>query len=239
MRYTAAQRVSSYGKRFAFSGISRHAYQLALPKPSEERRYTLRRRKTLVAVLTRGGIAVIPTDTLYGIVACALNSKAVRRLYSLRRKAARKPFIILLPNRRALRLFGVVPTPNQKRFLNSAWPGSVSVILPCALRRLSYLHRGTNSLAFRVPKQPWLQSLLRKTGPLAAPSANPEGKRPARTISEARRYFGDAVALYVRGTVRTHSSTLVSMLGPAPVMIRRGGGGAPKKTSAVPDVRLK
>jgi L-threonylcarbamoyladenylate synthase len=173
-------------------------------------------------VLNHGGIAVIPTDTLYGIVACAENPAAVRHLYSLRRKTRNKPFIVLLPNIRALHRFGVAATAAQKKFLSTVWPGTVSVILPCASRHLSYLHLGTQSLAFRVPKPKGLQSLLKKTGPLVAPSANPEGMKPALTMREANKYFGNAVALYVPGLVHRAPSSLVSLLGPTPVVIRRG-----------------
>jgi L-threonylcarbamoyladenylate synthase len=84
------------------------------------------------------------------------------------------------------------------------------------------LHLGTQSLAFRVPKPKGLQSLLKKTGPLVAPSANPEGMKPALTMREAKKYFGNAVALYVPGLVHRAPSSLVSLLGPTPVVISRG-----------------
>ena len=177
---------------------------------------------SLVTALNRGGLAVIPTDTLYGIVACARNKDAAERLYTLRHTSSRKPFIILIDRIETVTDFGVILTTTQKQFLKKVWPGKVSVILPCTLKRFSYLHRGTQSLAFRVPKPKNLRALLRKTGPLVAPSANSEGEKPAQTIREAKKYFGDAVALYVPGLVRRAPSTLISMLGPTPVVIRRG-----------------
>lgn len=213
MRYTAAPCVSSYGKRLASSRTSHDAD-----------RYAARRRKTLAAVLNDGGIAVIPTDTLYGIVARALDKKAVGRLYSLRRETPKKPFIILLASLKETAAFGIRPNAAQKRFLKTVWPGKVSVIFQCKAKRFSYLHLGTKSLAFRVPKPNNLREFLKKTGPLAAPSANPEGEKPAETIAEAKKYFGDKAEVYLsaRRRVRSKPSTVVSLLGPTPKMLRQG-----------------
>src|SRR5204863_149383 len=65
--------------------------------------------------------------------------------------------------------------------------------------KFEYLHRGTNTLALRLPKDESLQNLLKKTGPLIAPSANVEGLPPAKNITDAKKYFGDGVDLYIDG----------------------------------------
>lgn len=182
------------------------------------------------SILKHGGLAVIPTDTIYGIVARASIRQAVARLYALRRpmragKTARKPFIILIGGILQLREFDVQLTPQQKAFLKKVWPGKVSVVLLCPSKKFSYLHLGTNTLAFRLPKSPKLQTLLAKTGPLVAPSANPEGKKPAQTIAEAKKYFGEKVDIYVNAD-KTYSgkpSTLVSLLEKEPRVLREGG----------------
>lgn len=182
----------------------------------------------LVSVLKCGGVAVIPTDTLYGIVACALDPAAVGRLYRLRRRAARKPFIILISDVKALREFGVGVTTAQRILLKAIWPGKVSVIFRCPTKRFAYLHRGIKTLAFRLPRSKILRALLKKTGPLVAPSANPEGGKPAETISEAKRYFGEQVGCYVSAGRRLSGkpSTLVSFEGSRPRIIREGGESA-------------
>lgn len=178
----------------------------------------------LVSLLKRGGIAVIPTDTLYGIVASSRNRDAVARLYRLRRSTPKKPFIVLIPAPAALHEFGFRPSVAQTKFLKTVWSGKVSVILSCTGKRFSYLHLGTETLAFRVPKPAWLRALLKKTGPLLAPSANREGEKPAETIREARHYFGNSVDWYVSAgrRLRGKPSTLVSFVGNEPSIIRTG-----------------
>lgn len=174
--------------------------------------------------LKNSGIAVIPTDTIYGIVAKARDRKAVARLYVLRRTTPGKPFIILIRDTRDLSMFGIKLTASQQEFLRTVWPGKVSVILPCPVKKFSYLHQGTKALAFRVPDSKMLQILLEETGPLVAPSANPDGKKPAETITEAKKYFGDEVDIYVNAgrRLKGQPSTLVSYTSSQPSIVRQG-----------------
>lgn len=153
----------------------------------------------------------MPTDTIYGIVARALDKKTVERLYKIRRRSPKKPFIILISDISDLKKFGVLIDQITNQLINHLWPGKVSIILPCPFAEFKYLHRGTNTLAFRLPKKPDLIRLLKKTGPLVAPSANPEGLPPAKTIAQAEKYFSDKVDLYVSGRAGKKPSTLVAV----------------------------
>lgn len=164
------------------------------------------------------------TDTVYGIMTRACDQKAVRRLYRIRRKTPQKPFIILVDSLERLKEFGVVLTSAQRAFLRRVWPGKVSVILPCTAKKFSYLHLGTKTLAFRLPRSRRLHELIKEVGPLVAPSANLEGEKPAQDIQEARAYFGDAVALYVSSVRKADNvpSTLVSLLSEVPKILRKG-----------------
>ncbi len=178
--------------------------------------------------LRRGGICVIPTDTMYGIVASALNEKAVRSVYGLRKRDARKPMIVLIGSAHELAAFGVSIPRKFRGFIHSVWPGKVSIVFPLPARnarRLAYLHRGTKTLAFRVPRPLWLREFLKHTGPLVAPSANPAGKPPAKSIREAKEYFGRRVHPYVNGGVmRGAPSTLVSVGRGNLRLLRQGAG---------------
>lgn len=172
-------------------------------------------------VLRKGGVGVIPTDTIYGIIGSALNIKAVERIYRLRRRNPKKPMIILISSITDLKRFGVSIDLKTNRTLKRLWPGKVSVILPSPSKKFAYLHRGLKTLAFREPAKKSLRALLRKTGPLVAPSANIEGKRPARTIAEAQRYFGRKVDFYIDGgRLKGKASKLVTIAGGESVILR-------------------
>ena len=154
----------------------------------------------------------MPTDTIYGLVGQALNQKTVERIYQVRRRRPDKPLIILIGSFDDLKLFDIKLSAGDRKILRKLWPGQVSVILPCLSPKFSYLHRGTKSLAFRLPDKKWLRDVLRQTGSLVAPSANPEGGEPAKNLSEARKYFGNSVNFYYgRGNLVALPSTLVKL----------------------------
>ena len=150
----------------------------------------------IIEILREGGIGVMPTDTIYGIVGRALDEKTVERIYSTRKRTPSKPMIILISSVNDLKLFNVKTELDQ---LNKFWPGKVSIILPCPDEQFYYLHRGSNSLAFRLPNDVALRQFISQTGPLVAPSANMEGMPPSTTIEEAEKYFGDNVDFYLDG----------------------------------------
>ncbi|MEI8174694.1 MAG: L-threonylcarbamoyladenylate synthase [bacterium] len=164
--------------------------------------------ENLIKVLENDGVVVMPTDTLYGIVGKAQNINVVNRIYEIRKRAPNKPCIVLISDISELSKFSINISKEQKDLLEQCWffdfvqdfqPQPVSIILDCPDDSLEYLHRGTKTLAFRVPAQQELRNLLTKTGPLIAPSANLEGLPPAVDISEARKYFGDSISLYIDG----------------------------------------
>lgn len=163
-------------------------------------------------MLRRGKVGVIPTDTLYGIVAAVGNERAIRRVYSLKKRGATKPCIILIASLGDLDTFGIKLTKKRREILARYWPGPTSIILACGADVPEYLHRGGHTLAFRFPSDARLGRFLKESGPLIAPSANPEGSPPARTIEEAKKYFGRRVDFYLDDGKRAGApSTLIAL----------------------------
>ncbi|MBI4094810.1 MAG: Sua5/YciO/YrdC/YwlC family protein [Candidatus Liptonbacteria bacterium] len=174
------------------------------------------------AMLKRGGIGIVPTDTILGLVGVARRRSTVERIYRVRRRNPKKPLIVLIARIEDLRRFGVRITPRMRETLNRVWPGPVSVVLPCRSKKLSYLHRGTRAIAFRLPDHKTLAMLLRSVGPLVAPSANPEGLPPAKNLREARAYFGKNVDFYVSASSRRKkASSVIRIKGVRPMVIRK------------------
>lgn len=156
--------------------------------------YTARDDSKLAEALKQGAIGVLRTDTIYGIVAPALNQEAVERLYKVRHRSAHKRSIILIADESQLLL--TVPA-YTRGVLKKYWPGKVSIEMPIDKTVPPWLHRGGSEISHRMPADEDLRRLLAMSGPLIAPSANLEGQPPARSIPEAERYFGDKVDFYV------------------------------------------
>lgn len=129
-----------------------------------------------IKILKKGGVGVVPTDTLYGLVGRANDKKVIARIKRIKGRSPGKPFIILISSIKQIEDFGLKLKAQDKEVLSKLWPGPISVAL-------------TKKLSFRLPKNKFLIELINKTGPLVAPSANPEGSTPASTIAEARNYF--------------------------------------------------
>lgn len=170
--------------------------------------------------LLAGSIGVIPTDTVYGVVAQAANEQAVRRLYAVKKREA-KPGTIIAADIEQLEALGL-----KHRYLKAVeqyWPGAVSVVIPCG-PELQYLHQGKYSLAVRVPADLKLQQLLGQTGPLLTSSANQPGDPVSTTINQAKDYFNDTVDFYVDGGDLSHNqpSTIIRIIDDAIEVIRHG-----------------
>jgi len=173
-------------------------------------------------ILSKNGIVILATDTLYGIVGSAFSLSAVDRIFTLKQRAQNKPLIVLIESISELEKFGVTLSKNLISKLNQYWPGPFSISLDVTDDKFKYLHRDTNQIAFRIPDQPKLVEMLKKSGPLVAPSANTEGMPPAKTIAEAKNYFGDGVDFYLDdGLIEGNASTLIRLDGDEVIVIRK------------------
>lgn len=185
--------------------------------------------KEAVRVLENGGIGVLRTDTIYGILGQALNKSAVLRVYKTKNRDFNQPSIVLISGIKDLDLFGIVLKEKQRIVLGQLWPGKISIILPCR-RKFLFSNQNPKSIAFRLPNKKRLRAIIEKTGPLIAPSANPNGMKPARNIDQAKAYFKDSVDFYIDGgTAYDEASTLVSLVEDRLIIHRRGKYRIPKK----------
>jgi L-threonylcarbamoyladenylate synthase len=176
-------------------------------------------------VLESGGIAIIPTDTLYGLVASAFSKKAIEKIYEIKERDKSKALIILISSLKDLEKFGIKTSKGEAKILGKFWPGEVSILLPCKNPKFKHIHRGTNEIAFRMigNRNKDLLNLIKKVGPIVAPSANKESFAPAETIKEAKSYFGDDVDLYINGgRKKGNPSTLIRIKNSNIEILRQG-----------------
>lgn len=177
----------------------------------------------VIESLNNEEVGILPTDTLYGLVADAFSEAAVERVYRLKQRSRNKPTIVLISSVDDLEDFEVELTEKHEQLLEELWPGKVSIILPCPHDEFSHIHRGKDTIAFRQPAKDDLREVLRKVGPLVAPSANPAGKEPAYTVEQAKHYFGGEVDFYIdQGELKSKPSTLIKVEGEEVEVLREG-----------------
>jgi len=164
--------------------------------------------KELADSIKAGKVGVLPTDTIYGICASALDRRAVEKVYERTRRPSSKPFITLISHLDQLKHLNIQLNSVQLNALKKVWPGPVSAIFNCPSRIHHYLHRGGNSLAVRLPQTEWLRELITLAGPIIATSANMSGQPTSDIIDEIKVQI-PGLDFYVAGPVGSEPSKLV------------------------------
>lgn len=174
----------------------------------------------IIEWLRSGGLGFMPSDTIYGLSCRALDEKAVERLHMLKKRDLDKPFIVLISD--ISQLNGLNVDPAQAGPIKDYWPGKISLEFS-APKAPNWLHRGTNKFAIRLPDNPELRALIQQAGPIISTSANIQGARPASSVAEAWRYFGEELDFYVdAGEIKTEPSTIVKIRDGKLVVAREG-----------------
>lgn len=190
-----------------------------------EKIYMKNEWKKAEEILKNDGVVVLPTDTLYGLVASVDSKKAVEKIYTIKERDKSKALIVLISSLKDLEKFSIKVGKEEAKILGKFWPGSVSVLISCKTTKWKYIHRGTKEIAFRMIgiKNKELFNLIKKVGPVVAPSANLESFAPAETIKEAKSYFGNNVDLYIdSGRRKGDPSTLIRLKNGNIEVLRQG-----------------
>ena len=178
-----------------------------------------------IAALAEGELAIVPTDTVYGIAADALNETAVRKLYAAKGKDETAPLQLLFsPNEMRVDRFAEWTEP-AKRLVAALGPGGWTIIVPAARGWESAALAGGRTVGVRTPNAPAVWDLTRGLGrPLAASSANRHGSPSPKTCAEAVASIGEhcRVALDAGPTLAGLDSTVIDC-SKSPVRILREG----------------
>lgn len=178
-------------------------------------------------ILRDGGLVAFPTETVYGLGADARQEAAVAGIYAAKGRPSFNPLIVHLPDLEAVRQVAEV-TPLAERLAAAFWPGALTLVLPLRVGAgiSPLVTAGLDSVAIRVPAHPEARALLQVFGgPVAAPSANPSGQvSPTRAAHVLEGLDGRIEAVLDAGACPVGvESTIVSLIGTAPRLLRPGG----------------
>lgn len=187
---------------------------------SLDHRDALRR---VLSIIQKGGTVVVPTDTVYGIIADARDERAMEKIFRMKARSYEKPLSLFVGSVERAREYAVVPE-RAGVFLERVWPGAVTVVLRIKDKGLRI--KG-DTIGMRAPAHTFLLELLRQFGfPLAQTSANISGKPAARSFADTLRYFdipGDQPDVAVDGGAMPGvASTVVDLTGGLPRILREG-----------------
>jgi L-threonylcarbamoyladenylate synthase len=181
--------------------------------------------RRLAAALRRGELVAIPTETVYGLAANALDARACGRIFAAKRRPANDPLIVHVTDRRAaeeLAEFNEVARALAQAF----WPGPLTIVLPKRACVPAIVTSGQGTVALRAPAHPLARALLRLARvPLAAPSANPFGYVSPTTAAHVLDGLGGRISHVLDGGACAVGveSTIVEASDPARLVVLRPG----------------
>lgn len=150
-----------------------------------------------VRSLEKGGLVVLPTDTVYGIGADAFSPLAVSRLLDAKGRGRQMPPPVLVGNLAVLDALAIDITPEVRALVERFWPGALTLILRAQPSLAWDLGDTGGTVALRMPDHDVTRALLERWGPLAVTSANLTGEPAAQDVATAEGYFGAAVPVYL------------------------------------------
>ena len=171
-----------------------------------------------VRILKNGGVAAVPTETVYGLVALWRDDVARERIYGLKRRPHEKRLQMLADSVETACRYGLLVDERLEKLARAFWPGGLTVVARAV---------GGDSIGLRIPSHPFVLSLLKELGePLAATSANLAGEAPGLTAQDAIAHLDGEPDVLVDGGYATvtggAASTVVSILEAKPVVLRAG-----------------
>jgi L-threonylcarbamoyladenylate synthase len=177
------------------------------------------------AVLRRGGLVALPTETVYGLGANARDANAVRRIFEAKGRPADNPLIVHLATADQLGQVAATITPLAHALVTRFWPGPLTIVLDAAADLPAVTTGGLSTVAVRVPAHPVARAVIEAAGvPVAAPSANRSGRPSPTTADHVAADLGDRIDLLVDAgpTGLGLESTVVDARRSQPVIFREG-----------------
>ena len=151
-------------------------------------------------LLRAGEVVALPTETVYGLAANALDARAVGRIFEVKGRPAHNPIIVHVASLELAKHCVANWPVLAGKLAKSFWPGPLTLVLPRARQIPDVVTAGGNTVGVRWPSHPFIQAVIRECGfPLAAPSANPSNRVSATSAEHVRRHLGDRIRLIVDG----------------------------------------
>ena len=174
-------------------------------------------------ILAAGGAVVLPTETVYGLFAKALNREAVERVYELKRRPRDKALNLNVASLEEIYGFSKNQPSYLKQLYQTFLPGPLTIILQANDRVPAWINSGMETVGFRIPNHPVTLDLIRKYGPLIGPSANLSGKASGTSFQQIMMDFQKQVSGVKDDAALTgQDSTILDLSGEKALILRQG-----------------
>jgi L-threonylcarbamoyladenylate synthase len=192
-------------------------------------------------LIRAGGLVAFPTETVYGLGANALDAAAVARIFAVKGRPRQSPLIVHVDSAAMARGLVIDWSEAAERLARRYWPGPLTLVLRKAPSIPDIVTADLPTVGLRVPSHPLALALIRAAGlPIAAPSANLFTELSPTSADHVRKSLGGAVNLVLDGGLSSVGieSTVLSLAGPEPVLLRHGVIPLPEIESLIGTVRI-
>lgn len=164
-------------------------------------------------ILNNGGTVVMPTDTVYGIIGDALNENSADKIYKIKNRDYKKPFIILISDIEMLCKYVKNISALELELMNTFWPGPLTIILEKTELIPNIVTSNSDYVAVRIPNDKLLIELIKKLNrPLISTSANLSGNNTITNTQQLEeKIIKNVDYIYDIGSVNKISSTLIKV----------------------------
>ncbi len=175
--------------------------------------------------LRAGELVALPTETVYGLAANALDPVAVAKIFAVKGRPAGNPLIVHIASRAQAEACVTAWPALAETLARAFWPGPLTLVLPRSGAIPDIVTAGGPTVGLRWPSHPFIQAVLRECGfPLAAPSANLSNRISPTNAGHVQAQLGDAISLIVDGGQSQVGieSTVLDLASPTPRILRPG-----------------
>ena len=173
--------------------------------------------------LEAGHAVVLPTETVYGLFAKALDEAAVDQVYALKQRPREKAMNLNVSSEEDIRFYSKNQPPYLSKLIATFLPGPLTIILEANDRVPYWVNSGLATVGFRMPSHPITLDLIRVTGPLIGPSANISGQSSGVTFEQILKDFDQEVlGLEDDAFLTGQDSTIVDLSGDKVKILRQG-----------------
>jgi len=174
--------------------------------------------------IRRGGLVVIPTDTVYGVSVDAFDADAVRELLEAKGRGRDMPLPVLISAATTADALALALPGYARTLMEHFWPGPLTIVGKQQPSLQWDLGDTRGTVAIRMPDHPIALDLLERTGPLAVSSANLTGRPAATDAEQAEEMLGELVSIIIDAGTSPgeQASTIIDVTGVQGRVLRRG-----------------
>ncbi|AER21364.1 L-threonylcarbamoyladenylate synthase [Streptococcus suis] len=194
----------------------------------------------LRTILENGGAVILPTETVYGLFAQALNEDAVNRVYQLKQRPRDKAMNLNVSNLNDIYFFSQNTPFFLEKLYNRFMPGPLTIILKANEKVPFWVNSGLDTVGFRLPNHEQTLRLISETGPLIGPSANISGNESGKKFSDIQAQFSvDLPGIEDDQALTGIDSTILDLSGQKARILRQGAISREEIQKAIPEIEFE